>query len=72
MVGTAYEPCGLVEYNKSINVWCSARAVKARDWLAQRPLIVDRRCNGAAHLSLLSQSPLHSPASIAARGISTT
>jgi len=27
MVGTTYEPCGIVEYNKSINVWCSARAV---------------------------------------------
>ena len=24
---TTYEPCGLVEYNKSINVWFSARAV---------------------------------------------
>ena len=27
MVGTTYEPCDLVEYNKSINVWCSARAL---------------------------------------------
>jgi len=27
MVGTTYEPFDLLEYNKSINVWCSARAV---------------------------------------------
>jgi len=27
MVGTTYGSCGLVGYNKSINVWCSARAV---------------------------------------------
>jgi len=27
MIGTTYEPFGLLEYNKSINVWCSARAV---------------------------------------------